>query len=150
MKYLRIIDGNIVYPYQPDQLRKDYPNTSFPERLTDSILLEYSIYVVNLVNIQSDYTKNYSEGTPVLIEDQYYQNWIVTDATQEEIDQRLQTQWIQVRYDRNQYLQECDWTQLSDSPLTVEEKAAWATYRQELRDVTLQPDPFNITWPTKP
>jgi len=31
-------------------------------------------------------------------------------------------------------LQQSDWTQLPDVPLTDEQKAAWATYRQALRD----------------
>ena len=44
----------------------------------------------------------------------------------------------------HQMLKDCDWTQLLDSPV---DKTAWATYRQELRDITTQPDPFNITWP---
>lgn len=52
---------------------------------------------------------------------------------------------------RNQLLAEKDWTQISDSPLNAEQKAAWATYRQELRDVTAQPDfPDSIQWPTPP
>jgi hypothetical protein len=33
-----------------------------------------------------------------------------------------------------QALQNSDWTQLPDVPLTEEQKAAWATYRQALRD----------------
>jgi len=32
----------------------------------------------------------------------------------------------------------------------ISTKAAWATYRQELRDITTQSDPFNIIWPSKP
>jgi hypothetical protein len=27
------------------------------------------------------------------------------------------------------------------------DKTAWATYRQALRDITKQADPFNIAWP---
>ena len=45
---------------------------------------------------------------------------------------------------RNQMLKDSDWTQVADAPV---DKAAWATYRQALRDITTQPDPFNITWP---
>jgi len=56
-------------------------------------------------------------------------------------------QWSSVRTDRNSKLAECDWTQLSDAPVDA---ADWATYRQELRDITGQADPFNITWPEKP
>ena len=29
-------------------------------------------------------------------------------------------------------------------------RGEWETYRQELRDITTQPDPFNITWPSIP
>ena len=65
------------------------------------------------------------------------------------VDQRTpEMQWDIVRADRNQRLQACDWTQLSDIP--TETKTLWEPYRQELRDVTDQPDPFNIVWPTPP
>lgn len=40
-----------------------------------------------------------------------------------------------VRAARNGKLRQCDWTQMPDSPLNQEQKAAWATYRQELRDL---------------
>ncbi len=56
-------------------------------------------------------------------------------------------QWAMVRADRNARLAASDWTQLPDAPVDA---AAWATYRQALRDVTQQPDPFNITWPQEP
>lgn len=58
--------------------------------------------------------------------------------------------WKNVRTKRDTLLRDCDWTMLSDAPLTGEQAAAWATYRQALRDVTDQPDPCNITWPTPP
>ena len=68
----------------------------------------------------------------------------VEPLTQEELDQRVVTQWQVVRNQRNQMLKDTDWTQVSDSPV---DKAAWATYRQALRDITTQADPFNIVWP---
>ena len=58
------------------------------------------------------------------------------------------TEWPLVRVQRDGLLQSCDWTQLPDVPLAT--KAAWAVYRQALRDVTEQTDPFNITWPVAP
>ena len=69
----------------------------------------------------------------------------VEPLTAEELQSRVDTQWAVVRNQRNQMLKDCDWTQLSDSPV---ERIIWAMYRQELRDVTKQSDPFNITWPT--
>ena len=65
-----------------------------------------------------------------------------------------------LRKRRNQLLQESDWTQFSDSPLTDTKKTEWATYRQSLRDVTSGLDLSSLTtWddvvcesymPTKP
>lgn len=56
--------------------------------------------------------------------------------------------WPLVRSRRAALLAESDWTQLPDVPLAT--KTAWAEYRQALRDVTQQPDPRNIIWPTPP
>ena len=53
-----------------------------------------------------------------------------------------------VRDQRNRLLAESDWTQVLDAPI---DQAAWATYRQALRDITAQEGfPHNVTWPTKP
>jgi hypothetical protein len=59
-------------------------------------------------------------------------------------------QWIVVRGQRARKLRASDWRALPDVPMTAEKRAEWETYRQALRDVTTQPDPFNITWPTPP
>jgi len=49
---------------------------------------------------------------------------------------------------RNDELAKTDWTQLADSSA---DKAAWALYRQALRDLPQQSSfPDQITWPTKP
>lgn len=70
-------------------------------------------------------------------------------TTKQWVDPRTpETQWPIVRAERNQRLQATDWTQLADIP--QETKALWEPYRQALRDVTSQPDPFNIVWPTPP
>lgn len=41
-----------------------------------------------------------------------------------------------MRPERNRLLDKSDWTQLNDSPLTEDKIAAWAAYRQDLRDLT--------------
>ena len=58
------------------------------------------------------------------------------------------TEWPLVRAERDRRLLATDWTQLPDVPLAAQE--AWAEYRQQLRDITAQPDPFNIVWPVAP
>ena len=41
-----------------------------------------------------------------------------------------------LRPERNRLLSESDWTQLNDSPIAEDKVAAWAAYRQDLRDLT--------------
>jgi hypothetical protein len=53
-----------------------------------------------------------------------------------------------IREQRNKLLAASDWTQVADAPV---DKAAWATYRQELRDISEQPGfPATVVWPTQP
>lgn len=55
---------------------------------------------------------------------------------------------IQVRTRRNELLAASDWTQVADAPV---DQAAWATYRQALRDITSQVGfPHDVVWPEKP
>jgi hypothetical protein len=146
--YLRIINNNITYPYSIKNLREDHPNISFPAELSEQMVVEWDMYEVRTTPKPSDYTKNIVEGTPILVEGVYYQNWVQTDASQSEIDLRLSAKWEEVKLIRNEMLLECDWTQLSDIP--TETKELWQPYRQSLRDITSQNNPFNIVWPDKP
>ena len=61
--------------------------------------------------------------------------------------QKSDDAWTSVRQRRDALLRNTDFTQLGDSP---KNKQAWAAYRQALRDITQQADPFNLTWPTPP
>ena len=63
---------------------------------------------------------------------------------------KIPEQWKSVRLERDNKLRASDWTVLPDVPMDAPKRAEWEAYRQELRDITNQPDPFNITWPTPP
>lgn len=79
-----------------------------------------------------------------------YQNYIVEMKEGEELTTAIRQKWNEIRFIRDDALKNCDWTQLSDAPLTIDKKVEWATYRQKLRDITTQVDPFNIVWPFNP
>jgi len=59
-----------------------------------------------------------------------------------------------IRNMRNGLLEESDWTQLNDSPLSDLKKQEWATYRQTLRDLpannTSATSIDDVTFPTPP
>lgn len=56
--------------------------------------------------------------------------------------------WDALRTERNRRLAACDWTQVADAPV---DQAAWAAYRQALREMPGNTvDPNNPVWPTPP
>lgn len=68
------------------------------------------------------------------------------------IDPRTnETQWIVVKNKRDELLLQTDWTDTYSAATRLGDKYnIWQEYRQALRDITNQPDPFNITWPVQP
>ena len=76
--------------------------------------------------------------------------YVVLDKTPEMIELTETSLISYVRMERNNRLTACDWTQLPDTPLTTEQKTAWATYRQTLRDFPSVVQLDNIIWPTQP
>jgi len=66
---------------------------------------------------------------------------------QEGVEWAIEAIKYRVRQERNRLLSACDWTQVPDAPT---DKAAWAAYRQALRDITQHPDWPNIDWPEAP
>jgi len=145
--YIKLINGQ-PQPYSIVQLRADNPQVSFSSVVSDATLAEYSVFpVAATTQPTTDHTQRVTEGTPTLVGVVWTQTWTVTDLSELELAEAIANQWTRVRRDRNRLLADCDWTQLPDTPVDA---TVWTTYRQLLRDITTQSDPFNIVWPTKP
>jgi len=74
----------------------------------------------------------------------------VESLSAEEIQAAKDSAMDNIRYQRNQLLKDCDWTQIADC--TIPKKADWATYRQTLRDLPstiTEPRTF-ADWPHNP
>ena len=80
--------------------------------------------------------------------------WIYEEIKTEKEEQQEKTQEEKeqaIRNERNLRLAYTDWTQLPDAPLKAEQKAAYAEYRQALRDIPEQAGfPDAIEWPEEP
>jgi hypothetical protein len=148
--YLKLENGNIRYPYTISELKLENPNTSFPAVLTNEVLESFDVYYVEATEYTDDYTKNIEEGTPILSDSSYIQVWNITDATESEISAKLEEKWVEIRIMRDALLAQSDWTQFQDSPISGTTLVEWQTYRQSLRDVTSQQNPYNLSWPAKP
>lgn len=64
--------------------------------------------------------------------------------------QKEGSRWDFIRAERNTLLAACDWwvTKALEKNATI--SAEQQAYRQALRDITTQTDPFNIVWPALP
>jgi len=124
-----------------------FPSTSFLGRAPDlDWIAEQGYYVTSVWKPYDHATERLVSANPHLF-DGMCCLVNVEPLTTEELQLRFDTQWSAIRSARNELLKDSDWTQLPDSPA---EKTAWSVYRQQLRDVTKQSDPFKIVWPTSP
>ena len=64
----------------------------------------------------------------------------------------LEEKWANIRSRRNRLLTESDWVvvKAKEEHPNASIPSDWVDYRTELRDITKQSDPDDITWPTKP
>jgi len=107
-------------------------------------------YVVDYLDYDMDNQKLvYVE--PYLLNDKVYTCTVIDLTTEEKSvieSEKVIKRWIDVRHNRTQYLIMTDWTQLPDVPESI--KAKYTVYRQQLRDITKETDPFNLNWPEYP
>ena len=151
--YVKISNGAVdQYPYTVGDLRRDNPNTSFPKRPSDDMLVEWGMYPVTVedepsYNMRTQYVS--FDDTPSLSNGSWSIGWTVLDKTADEITQ-YDTVMAEVnRSARDEKLAETDWWASSDLTMTAEQTA----YRQALRDITSHanwPNLDEADWPTKP
>jgi len=82
------------------------------------------------------------------IDGKWYTKYSVANMDDEAKTAKDAEQAKSVRTTRDEKLKDSDWTQVADAPV---DKTVWATYRQELRDLTKQSGfPWEVTYPTQP
>ena len=147
MLIAKVEDGQVI---NVSDYRDMFPNTSFPASGPDAEFLEAnSCMTVTVWKPYNQLTEKLASVAPYIEGDTVY-TIAVEPLTQEEIEANTESQWAKIRSQRDSLLAACDWTQLPDVPLDTEQKQAWVVYRQALRDVTSQADPYNIEWPVAP
>jgi hypothetical protein len=138
-------DGKIV---SHGHYRDLFPDTSFSEQGPSSeFLQEHNCKIVNYFKPHDGNSQKLVVVQPYIEDDQIYAVE-VQPITEQEQQGRTTAKANEVRNQRNNLISASDWTQLADSPA---DKAAWATYRQALRDIPQQEGfPLNVMWPTPP
>lgn len=148
-----IENGTVAqYPYSFANVRAANPNTSFPAEVDDATMESFGAYRVYFVTPPAfdERTQELVEITPVFSAagNRWTQVFEVRNLSAEQVQQKIDTQATAMRYERNTRLSASDWTQVADAPV---DKAVWAAYRQELRDITKQAGfPWDVQWPVEP
>ena len=90
------------------------------------------------------------EATPSLVDGVWTVGWTTSSKTSDETAEYDASMAASNRDIRDGLLAQSDWTQVADAPVDA---AAWAIYRQALRDITDHanwPNLNDADWPTKP
>lgn len=155
------IENGIVtrWPLAEHYVQVEYPNTSFSFPLSDDVLQEFGFVQFKQTDppVYDSEFQIPEEQVPSLQNGVAVQTWNIKEKYSAEEKTQLIAQKEIARQElaqntvrglRNGLLSSSDWTQVADAPV---DKAAWATYRQALRDIPQQEGfPDNVVWPVAP
>jgi len=132
-----------VYPDLDLDNSADLKKAGFCYHLnTPKPIYEFGNYVKKWIN----------NGDKLISENTYDFDWIEYDETNdlsaEELQNRKNRAWFELRDLRNWILKNTDWWELTSQAPMSEARAA---YRQALRDLPANTiNPFNVSWPVNP
>jgi len=150
--YAQVIDEEIIQIVDEQTLRELYPSTHFPSPIETRHLEGFDNWYV----VQDDSTVPEYDAKNKKIE--FVREWNagavigsykVLNLTKAEKDVLIESRWSQIKYHRDNTIASTDYLMTSDvfASFSEADKAKIVSYRQALRDITSQEDPFNISWP---
>jgi len=155
--YLKISDSDIILPYDRNRFIYDKHietgNSVYEldKYYTDELLTSESIFRFIPSEVPDClYSQTIVETQPQLSGSVYVQTFEIRELTEMELSECMNESWSIVRKKRDKLLSETDWTNLQDTPLNDIDLSKWREYRQLLRDITNQQNPFELEWPTRP
>ena len=141
--YAKIINNVVTkFPYSMGALHVENPDTSFPASPTADLLSEFNVFKIVETPAPTIDSKTHRQSKSIQqVDGVWTQVWVSIELPED-------VAAANVRSYRDRLLTETDWTQVSDAPV---DKEAWATYRQALRDISLQEGfPWSVEWAVKP
>ena len=138
--YAKIINNIVIkFPYTLGDLHVENYDTSFPASPTVDLLSEFNVFKIVETPAPTIDSKTHRQSKSIQqVDEVWTQVWVSIELPED-------VAAANVRSYRDRLLTETDWTQVADAPVN---KEAWATYRQALRDVSLQESfPWSVKWP---
>jgi hypothetical protein len=150
--YAQVIDNQITQIVDEASLRELYPSTHFPAIITQAALEDFDNWYVVEDNLNMP---EYNKATKKVEFSRFFNTnkvvgqYSVTDLSAAEKAAAKDSRKQEVRYHRDNTLNSTDYLMTSDvfNSFSASDKEKIVEYRQALRDITNQADPFNITWP---
>lgn len=142
--------GDSAVIYTISSLKRDNPNVSFPRDIPDELLAEFNVFpaVEKAPPAYDKRTQYINKKAPEVENGVWCVGFEVLGKAPENIEFYDMEKAAEVRIERNRRLDKTDWTQVADAPV---DQAAWATYRQALRDIPDQEGfPNTMDWPVEP
>ena len=155
--YAKLNEGAVaIYPYTLSQLRADNPYTSFTQSPTAEELADFDTVIVTPYAAPVvPYTETVTEVTPVLELGTWRQDWLVTEATEQEIADREAVMRAAVAAQAKAMLVESDWSEqpsVRNTAFTphLTNGADFDTYRLALRAIVISAPLTVESWPVRP
>jgi hypothetical protein len=134
--------------FSKEELIEQHSLSAEDEETLNNLISDLGYINVELSEFPEDPYKYIHSG--VVLVDGVYKTKILR-VHEDYINKHLEYAANMAKTKRNSLLAESDWTQVADVPLVAEIKQQWASYRQQLRDITSQEKfPWQIVWPEKP
>lgn len=151
---IQLQDGQpIGHPVLEETFRQLFPGISFPRSLgpADVEPHGFGIFEFSRIPEPNDHYDKVVEAAPVRDQSGIWrQVWEIVPMTASERLEADARKADDLRHERGLSLMRSDHTQLPDAPAAID-RAAWAAYRQALRDLPQQAGfPWQVTWPTPP
>ena len=140
------VTGDTAIHYSVPQLRRDNPNTSFPEKPTDELLASYGVYPLKTLP-QPDYNSqtHYLRQSAIYpVEGRWQCHYEPHPLPEGQAADNI-------RAERASLLQASDWVAAVAYERGEPVPQEWIDYRQQLRDIPLQPGfPWDTVFPEPP
>jgi hypothetical protein len=143
--FIRITNG-VPETYTIGQLRRDNPNVSFPKNIPAETLEGFGVYsVTELPRPDYDTDTHYLKVSDFYqVEGKWQMRYVPERLPQGQVEQTMRTK-------RDDLLVQSDWIVGVSYERGEPVPENWASYRQQLRDVTVQQGfPYEVIWPIKP
>lgn len=145
-------DTFVRHIHDVEPTRWDEDNFCRVAKLTPEQIEQFGVHQLKLVTppYYDPATQTREHGPALLIDGVWTQNYIVSDLGADASAATVGEQWTVIRAERNKLLADTDWwvTKAAETGATID--AEQHAYRQALRDITDQVNPFNIVWPVLP